>query len=220
MRLGHDQFHKYTTAKVTFESQPGLFMMDGIPLSRSSKYPGLEEQELHANSQNDFSPLLGGYSDYYYSSTRDIGTATGSRYPDIRCTTGTQRATTTAAGTKRAKALVTNRLKIPERHLLQKLEYLQTEKQKKADQYNHIYKDNNFMQIRIKEVRDNPLLMTERLVFSSERQLRSTKHMHSCVVHTPKPPNASLGLSPLRQYGRGQDKRHHNKDKAGFLFSR
>ncbi len=43
MKLGHDQFHHYTTRKITFESTPGLFLLDGVPLNRSTKHPASED---------------------------------------------------------------------------------------------------------------------------------------------------------------------------------
>jgi hypothetical protein len=202
MKLGHDQFHHYTTRKITFESTPGLFLLDGVPLNRSTKHPASEDY-----FGDDASRLLPMLLAYKYE---DDAMTCNQRFRPIN----------TREGAGARKAIITNRLKLPERVRLLDMAKEKVEKQQLAEAHDHIYKDNNFLQIHLAESRNNPLVLTERLVFSSERQLRSTKHMHSCVVHTPLPANARLGLSPLRQYGRGQDKLHYTQDRKKFLFSR
>jgi hypothetical protein len=73
----------------------------------------------------------------------------------------------------------------------------------------HIYHDDNFARTS-REEHKAAAVISSRTWLPSDRILKSAVASHTCVVTTTKPPNqTALGLTPLRQYGGGQDKPHH-----------
>jgi hypothetical protein len=185
MKISHEYFQRYCTRAVTFEEQSGVFLVDGLPLNRSHDLHQIENAIDGAHAVID--SKLPSLTEIHLNSTP--GASPTSKF--------------------RSRALTTNRLKLPERDHIMRAEQHNEEVNQAAWLHNKIYKDDNFAKILDKDRQSNPALLTGRLIFSSEEQLRSLTRAYTSHVKTRPPPNAQLGLTPLRQYGNGQDKPHH-----------
>lgn len=97
------------------------------------------------------------------------------------------------------------RLKTPQYEVV--TDYEKAVHEAKAEFHTHIYHDNNFAQI-YKQQQDKNA--AERLWNAREKNIRDLRNSWTSEVRTETPTNTKvLGLTPLRQYGNGQDKPHH-----------